>query len=131
MFLCTVCWSHPCRLDYESLKILLICSNDLVYISWNINGCTFKKPVWNVLVIYVPLQISKEEIHLPYHFQSISDTPLRSSINYPPRLLLTVDSCDSGRPLRDLECKLDVKGTVERCEFMLKMKAPSVSEGII
>jgi len=86
--------------------------------------------VWNALVIYVPLQISKEEIHLPYHFQPISDTPLHSSINYPPRLLLTVDSCDSGRPLRDLECKLEVKGTVERCEFMLKMKAPSASEGI-
>lgn len=70
-------------------------------------------------------QISKGEIHLPDQFQPTIDS---SFTLYPPRLQLTVEGYGGQYPTNDLECSLDVKGTVEPCCFTLKMKA---SEGTV
>ena len=75
---------------------------------------------------HVTLQISKGEIHLPDQFQQTFDG---SFTMYPPRLQLTIEGYAGERPTIDLECSLDVKGTVEPCCFTLKMKAPPASEG--
>lgn len=73
-------------------------------------------------------QISKGEIHLPDQFQPTIDS---SFTLYPPRLQLTVEGYGGQYPTNDLECSLDVKGTVEPCCFTLKMKAPPASEGTL